>query len=116
DVTGYTTPDAVLLQRSLFKLSQARVGALAIEASSIGLAQGRMNGMHVDVALLTNFTRDHLDFHGDMQTYEDAKRKLFQWPGLKHAVVNLDDGMGQRLLPLLAERKLPVIGYAIADE
>jgi UDP-N-acetylmuramoyl-L-alanyl-D-glutamate--2,6-diaminopimelate ligase len=116
DVTGYTTPDAVLLQRSLFKLSQARVSALAIEASSIGLAQGRMNGMHVDVALLTNFTRDHLDFHGDMQTYEDAKRKLFQWPGLKHAVVNLDDGMGQRLLPLLAERKLPVIGYAIADE
>jgi len=116
DVTGYTTPDAVLLQRSLSKLAQGRVGALAIEASSIGLAQGRMNGMHVDVALLTNFTRDHLDFHGDMQTYEDAKRKLFQWPGLKHAVVNLDDDMGQRLLPLLAERKVPVIGYAIADE
>nr|WP_198982527.1 UDP-N-acetylmuramoyl-L-alanyl-D-glutamate--2,6-diaminopimelate ligase [Herbaspirillum sp. ASV7] len=116
DVTGYTTPDAVLLQRSLSRLAKARVGALAIEASSIGLAQGRMNGMHVDVALLTNFTRDHLDFHGDMQTYEDAKRQLFQWPGLKHAVVNLDDPMGLRLLPLLAQRQVPVIGYSIADE
>ncbi|WP_343649843.1 UDP-N-acetylmuramoyl-L-alanyl-D-glutamate--2,6-diaminopimelate ligase [Herbaspirillum sp.] len=116
DVTGYTTPDAVLLQRSLSRLAQARVGALAIEASSIGLAQGRMNGMHVDVALFTNFTRDHLDFHGDMQTYEDAKRKLFQWPGLKHAVLNLDDPMGLRLLPLLAGRQVPVIGYALAEE
>jgi len=113
DVTGYTTPDAVLLQRSLARLAQARVGALAIEASSIGLAQGRMNGMHVDVALFTNFTRDHLDFHGDMQTYEDAKRQLFQWPGLKHAVINLDDPMGLRLLPLLAGRKVPAIGYAL---
>ncbi|HZG20473.1 MAG TPA: UDP-N-acetylmuramoyl-L-alanyl-D-glutamate--2,6-diaminopimelate ligase [Herbaspirillum sp.] len=116
DVTGYTTPDAVLLQRSLSRLAQARVGALAIEASSIGLAQGRMNGMHVDVALFTNFTRDHLDFHGDMQTYEDAKRKLFQWPGLKHAVLNLDDPMGLRLLPLLAGRQVPVIGYALTEE
>ncbi|RAM64488.1 UDP-N-acetylmuramoylalanyl-D-glutamate--2,6-diaminopimelate ligase [Herbaspirillum rubrisubalbicans] len=116
DVTGYTTPDAVLLQRSLAKLAQARVGALAIEASSIGLAQGRMNGMHVDVALFTNFTRDHLDFHGDMQTYEEAKRKLFQWPGLKHAVLNLDDPMGLRLLPLLAGRQVPVIGYSIAEQ
>ncbi|EOA02249.1 UDP-N-acetylmuramoylalanyl-D-glutamate--2,6-diaminopimelate ligase [Herbaspirillum frisingense GSF30] len=116
DVTGYTTPDAVLLQRSLSRLAQGRVTALAIEASSIGLAQGRMNGMHVDVALFTNFTRDHLDFHGDMQTYEDAKRKLFQWPGLKHAVLNLDDPMGLRLLPLLAGRQVPVIGYALAEE
>lgn len=115
DVTGYTTPDAVLLQRSLARLARARVGTLAIEASSIGLVQGRMNGMHVDVALFTNFTRDHLDFHGDMQSYEDAKRTLFQWPGLKHAVVNLDDDMGLRLLPLLAQRQVPVIGYSIAD-
>ncbi|KAF1044300.1 MAG: UDP-N-acetylmuramoyl-L-alanyl-D-glutamate--2,6-diaminopimelate ligase [Herbaspirillum frisingense] len=116
DVTGYTTPDAVLLQRNLAMLAKAKVGALAIEASSIGLAQGRMNGMHVDVALFTNFTRDHLDYHGDMATYEAAKRKLFEWDGLKHAVVNLDDPMGVRLLSLVQGRQVPLIGYALEDE
>ncbi|WDZ96469.1 UDP-N-acetylmuramoyl-L-alanyl-D-glutamate--2,6-diaminopimelate ligase [Herbaspirillum sp. WKF16] len=116
DVTGYTTPDAVLLQRNLAMLAKAKVAGLAIEASSIGLAQGRMNGMHVDVALFTNFTRDHLDYHGDMDAYEAAKRKLFEWDGLKHAVVNLDDAMGVRLLPLLQARQVPVIGYALEDE
>ncbi|OWY26826.1 UDP-N-acetylmuramoyl-L-alanyl-D-glutamate--2,6-diaminopimelate ligase [Herbaspirillum robiniae] len=116
DVTGYTTPDAVLLQRNLSKLAKAKVAALAIEASSIGLAQGRMNGMHVDVALFTNFTRDHLDYHGDMASYEAAKRKLFEWDGLKHAVVNLDDPMGVRLLPLVQARQVPLIGYALEDE
>jgi UDP-N-acetylmuramoyl-L-alanyl-D-glutamate--2,6-diaminopimelate ligase len=116
DVTGYTTPDAVLLQRKLAMLAKAKVGALAIEASSIGLAQGRMNGMHVDVALFTNFTRDHLDYHGDMESYEAAKRKLFEWDGLKHAVLNLGDAMGLRLLPLLQARQVPAIGYALEGE
>ncbi|MCA1324485.1 UDP-N-acetylmuramoyl-L-alanyl-D-glutamate--2,6-diaminopimelate ligase [Herbaspirillum sp. alder98] len=116
DVTGYTTPDAVLLQRSLAGLSRAGVDSVAIEASSIGLAQGRMNGMHVDVALLTNFTRDHLDYHGDMPTYEAAKRVLFEWDGLKHAVINLDDAMGVRLLPLVQARQVALIGYAIEEQ
>ncbi|WP_050469006.1 UDP-N-acetylmuramoyl-L-alanyl-D-glutamate--2,6-diaminopimelate ligase [Herbaspirillum chlorophenolicum] len=115
DVTGYTTPDAVLLQRNLAILARAKVGALAIEASSIGLEQGRMNGMHVDVALFTNFTRDHLDYHGDMASYEAAKRKLFEWDGLKHAVVNLDDPMGVRLVPLVQARQVQLIGYALED-
>lgn len=112
--TGYTTPDAVLLQR---RLAQARAGgarALAIEASSIGLDQGRLNGLHVDTALFTNFTRDHLDYHGDMQAYEEAKRSLFDWPGLRHAVINLDDDMGQRLLAHLRGRpEVAVIGYSL---
>jgi UDP-N-acetylmuramoyl-L-alanyl-D-glutamate--2,6-diaminopimelate ligase len=54
--------------------------------------------MHFDVALFTNLTRDHLDYHGTMEAYEAAKRKLFDWPGLKTAVVNLDDPAGLRLI------------------
>jgi UDP-N-acetylmuramoyl-L-alanyl-D-glutamate--2,6-diaminopimelate ligase len=114
-VTGYTTPDAVLLQRELAELRDAGATALAIEASSIGLDQGRLNGMHFDIALFTNFTRDHLDYHGDMEAYEVAKKKLFDWPGLKHAVINLDDDMGLRLIRHLKDTNLglPIIGYTV---
>lgn len=115
--TGYTTPDAVLLQRHLARLRDAGATALAIEASSIGLEQGRLNGMHVDVALFTNFTRDHLDYHGDMAAYEAAKRMLFDWPGLRHAVINLDDDMGLRLIEHMKKTnpQLHVIGYTAND-
>lgn len=115
DVTGYTTPDAVLLQRKLADLRAARAAVLALEASSIGLDQGRLNGLHVDVALLTNFTRDHLDYHGDMMAYEAAKKRLFDMPGLRHAVINLDDPMGQRLLPYVQAKQLSVLGYTLDD-
>jgi UDP-N-acetylmuramoyl-L-alanyl-D-glutamate--2,6-diaminopimelate ligase len=112
--TGYTTPDAVLLQRKLAALHAAGANALAIEASSIGLDQGRLNGLHVDVAVFTNFTRDHLDYHGDMATYEVAKTRLFDWPGLRHGVLNLDDAMGLRLAQAYQD-KLPLIGYTLQD-
>lgn len=110
NTTGYTTPDAVLLQRKLAELRDNGARSLAIEASSIGLIQGRLNGMHVDVALFTNLTRDHLDFHGDMAAYEAAKTMLFDWPGLKHAVVNLDDAMGVRLAQHIKD-KVALVGY-----
>ncbi len=115
DETGNTTPDAVLLQRSLASARDAGISALAIEASSIGIDQGRLNGMHVDVALFTNFTRDHLDYHGDMATYEAAKTRLFDWDGLKHAVINLDDEMGLRLVKRLQQNRIdvPIIGYTV---
>jgi UDP-N-acetylmuramoyl-L-alanyl-D-glutamate--2,6-diaminopimelate ligase len=116
DVTGYTTPDAVQLHRHLAAQKQHGAAALAIEASSIGLHQGRMKNMHVDVAVLTNFTRDHLDYHGDMAAYEAAKAALFNWPALGHAVINLDDAMGRRLLAQLRLR-MPaekIIAYTIA--
>jgi UDP-N-acetylmuramoyl-L-alanyl-D-glutamate--2,6-diaminopimelate ligase len=115
--TGYTTPDAVLLQRRLAQARNAGARALAIEASSIGLDQGRLNGLHVDIALFTNFTRDHLDYHGGMAAYEAAKRRLFDWPGLRHAVINLDDAMGQRLVAHLLEQSpaAGIIGYSIGD-
>ena len=104
DVTGYTTPDAVLLAQKLAEVREASATALAIEVSSIGLEQGRTSGMHFDVALFTNLTRDHLDYHGDMESYEAAKRRLFEWPGLKTAVLNLDDPAGLRLVNHLQSR------------
>jgi UDP-N-acetylmuramoyl-L-alanyl-D-glutamate--2,6-diaminopimelate ligase len=118
DATGYTTPDAVLLAEKLDGVRQAGATALAIEVSSIGLEQHRTAGMHFDVAIFTNLTRDHLDYHGDMASYEAAKVKLFEWPGLKTAVINLDDLAGQRLLAHLRKnfRDLPVTGYTLRSE
>ncbi len=118
DATGYTTPDAVLLAEKLAEVREAGATALAIEVSSIGLEQGRTSGMHFDVALFTNLTRDHLDYHGDMESYEAAKTRLFEWPGLKTAVLNLDDPAGLRLVSHLQTRfgsALPLIGYTLHD-
>jgi UDP-N-acetylmuramoyl-L-alanyl-D-glutamate--2,6-diaminopimelate ligase len=115
--TGNTTPDALLLQQTLNGMRRQGATALAIEASSIGLEQGRLNGLHVDIALFTNFTRDHLDYHGDEQHYEAAKRMLFDWPGLRHAVINFDDAMGLRLVKHLQQKQpaIPVIGYSCEE-
>ena len=107
--TGFTTPDAVQLHRNLAEQKKQGAVAIAIEASSIGLVQGRMDELHVDVAVLTNFTRDHLDFHGTMEDYEAAKAILFDWPGLQHAVINLDDPMGLRMLARVRQRQ-PAVG------
>jgi UDP-N-acetylmuramoyl-L-alanyl-D-glutamate--2,6-diaminopimelate ligase len=118
DVTGYTTPDAVLLAQKLAEVREAGATALAIEVSSIGLEQGRTSGMHFDVALFTNLTRDHLDYHGTMERYEAAKTRLFEWPGLKTAVLNLDDPAGLRLVSHLQNRygsALSLIGYTLRD-
>ena len=114
NTTGYTTPDQVLLAQLLDGVRGEGAKALAIEVSSIGLVQGRVSGMHFDVAIFTNLTRDHLDFHGDMASYEAAKTMLFDWPGLKMAVVNLDDPMGLRLAAHL-KGKTPITGYTLQD-
>jgi len=95
--TGLTTPDPVTLHRALRELVDAGCGACAIEASSIGLVEERLAALRIDVAVFTNFTRDHLDYHGSMQAYWAAKRRLFAWPGLRAAVVNVDDAQGERL-------------------
>ena len=116
DVTGFTTPDAILLQQKIRSQRELGAQAIAIEASSIGLAQGRMNGMHVDVAVLTNFTRDHLDYHGDMAQYQAEKTKLFVWPGLRTAVVNLDDPLGVQLAAMCQAQGTNVIGYRLHSE
>jgi UDP-N-acetylmuramoyl-L-alanyl-D-glutamate--2,6-diaminopimelate ligase len=118
DATGYTTPDAVLLAQKISEVRELGATALAIEASSIGLEQHRAAGMHFDVAIFTNLTRDHLDYHGDMDSYEAAKIKLFEWDGLKAAVINLDDPAGQRLVAHLRANfgALPVTGYTLRSE
>jgi UDP-N-acetylmuramoyl-L-alanyl-D-glutamate--2,6-diaminopimelate ligase len=117
DVTGYTTPDAVLLASRLAGMREAGARSLAIEVSSIGLEQHRTGGMHFDVAIFTNLTRDHLDYHGDMASYEAAKARLFAWPGLQAAVVNLDDPAGQRLVAQLraSQPALAITGYTLHD-
>lgn len=113
--TGFTTPDALQLQTSVAQLHQQGTRALAMEASSIGLHQGRMDGLHIDVALLTNLSRDHLDYHGDMATYAACKRMLFDWPGLKHAVINADDEFGLQLITHLVDTAstAQVLAYGI---
>jgi len=88
---GLTTPDAVALQRLLARFVEAGVELVAMEASSIGIDQGRLDGLQVDTAILTNFSRDHLDYHGDEQAYLAAKLRLFSWPGLRTAIINGDD-------------------------
>ncbi len=113
--SSLTTPDPVSLQREVRALLDAGARALAMEVSSIGLDQGRLSGMKIDVALFTNLSRDHLDYHGTMQQYEAAKALLFDWPTLSHAVINLDDAAGRRLIPRLAERGVDVIGYSASD-
>ncbi len=107
--TGLTTPDPVMLQAELARLRDAGASACAMEASSIGLAEHRMAGTEVKVAVFTNFTQDHLDYHGDMQAYWLAKRALFDMPGLQTAVINLDDPRGDELVAYCKTRNLAVI-------
>ncbi|MGH8782755.1 UDP-N-acetylmuramoyl-L-alanyl-D-glutamate--2,6-diaminopimelate ligase [Paraburkholderia sp.] len=96
--TGFTTPDAPQLQRSLAQLLAAGAQAVAMEVSSHALHQGRVNGTSFDIAVFTNLTQDHLDYHHTFEAYEAAKAHLFAWPGLRCAVLNRDDEAGRRLI------------------
>jgi UDP-N-acetylmuramyl-tripeptide synthetase len=107
--TGLTTPDPVMLQSELTRLRDAGATACAMEASSIGIAEHRMAGIQIRVAVFTNFTQDHLDYHGSMEAYWRAKRALFEWQGLQAAVINVDDRQGQELVALCKQRGLQVI-------
>ena len=93
-----TTPDSVSLQRICAEFLQQKYHYMAMEVSSHGLLQGRVNGVEFNVALFTNLSVDHLDYHGDMESYYLAKRELFLKKGLKAAVINADDEYGRRLL------------------
>lgn len=106
DYTGMTTPDPVLLQRSFRQMLQAGAQLCAMEASSIGIAEHRLDGTRIRTAVFTNFTQDHLDYHGSMQAYWEAKRQLFSWEGLQSAVVNIDDPQGFKLAAELADTGL----------
>jgi UDP-N-acetylmuramyl-tripeptide synthetase len=97
DATGLTTPDPVTLQRALRRFVDEGFAACVIEASSIGIVEQRLAGTRIAVALFTNFTQDHLDFHATMEDYWQAKSALFDWPGLRAAVLNVDDPRGAAL-------------------
>jgi len=107
-----TTPDAVLLHRSLAGLLAQGAQGVAMEVTSIGLDQGRVNGVAFGAALFTNLSRDHLDYHGDMESYARAKQRLFETPDLKHAVLNLDDVQGVQIARALAGRGISRAGYS----
>jgi UDP-N-acetylmuramoyl-L-alanyl-D-glutamate--2,6-diaminopimelate ligase len=108
-----TTPDAIVLHRTLAGFVHGGAEAAAMEVSSIGLDQGRVDAVRFDVALFTNLSRDHLDYHGDLEAYAAAKLKLFEAPGLQHAVLNLDDPLGARIAQSLAGTAVQRVGYSL---
>ena len=111
---GLTTPDPVLLQQQLRHFVDQGFAACALEASSIGIAEQRLDATSIQVAIFTNFTQDHLDYHRSMQAYWDAKKRLFQWPGLKAVVLNIDDDKGYELQSDLADSGLDVWTVSMA--
>lgn len=108
EAMGLTTPDPVTLHRALRGFVDQGFSACAMEASSIGIAEHRLGATRIRLALFTNFTQDHLDYHGSMAGYWRAKRALFNWAGLQAAVINVDDAQGAELAAELQERPLDV--------
>ena len=110
-----TTPDVLTVHRTLAAMRDAGAKAVAMEASSIGIEQGRMDGVRIALAAFTNLTRDHLDYHVTMERYEEAKARLFRWPGLTAAVINADDEAGRRMLASLPDGVTPM-GYSLSED
>lgn len=109
----HTTPNPIAVQASLADLKQAGARAVAMEVSSHGLDQGRVAALDFDVAVFTNLSRDHLDYHGTMESYGATKAKLFAWPELRCRVLNLDDDFGRQLAAEPHESRL--ISYSLND-
>jgi UDP-N-acetylmuramoyl-L-alanyl-D-glutamate--2,6-diaminopimelate ligase len=110
-----TTPDALETQFLLRSFLDQGARAVAMEVSSHGLVQGRVNGVRFACALFTNLSHDHLDYHGTMPRYAAAKAKLFELPGLQTAVLNLDDALGAELARRLVGR-VRTIGYSLSPQ
>lgn len=100
----YTTPDAITIQKFLAECVTQGIQQVSIEASSIALVAGRLQGCTIHSALFTNFTQDHLDYHQDMASYAAAKQLLFEFPNLNTAIINIDDAFGATLLERYAKR------------
>ncbi len=110
--SGNTTPDAVTLQGALADFRDRGARHTVMEVSSHGLDQGRVQGVAFDTAVFTNLSRDHLDYHGDMNRYGAAKRRLFSTSGLRNAVINADDPFGRELLASLPAG-VNAVGYSL---
>lgn len=93
----HTTPDSITVHRQIAELRDAAVSHLGMEISSHALDQHRIDGVRIDTAIFTNLTHDHLDYHGTFEAYGAAKTRLFAWPDLRHAVINVDDAFGRDL-------------------
>ena len=114
ELTGYTTPNAARLQTELKVLLDSNAKHIAMEVSSHALEQGRVNGVQFATAVFSNLSQDHLDYHGSMAEYAAVKFRLFQFPGLQNAVINLEDPLGRELaMQLLAKTGVQVWGYAV---
>ena len=111
---GLTTPDPVLLQQQLRRFVNEGFTACALEASSIGIKERRLDATRIQVAIFTNFTQDHLDYHTSMQDYWQAKARLFSWPGLQAAVINTDDSKGIELNAALVSTGLDIWTFSCA--
>jgi murE/murF fusion protein len=108
-----TTPDAILLQGMLADFVEQGAKAVAMEVSSHGLHQGRVNSVEFDIAVLTNLSRDHLDYHETMEEYAAAKELLFTWPGLGMSVINADDAFGERISKKLKAQNKALLTYGV---
>ena len=108
-----TTPDPIVLQRLLADYLRRGARGVAMEVSSHGLHQERVAGIRYDVAVFTNLTRDHLDYHGTMDAYAESKYRLFSARGLKHAVINVDDEWGERFAKRLQSGELDIITFGV---
>jgi UDP-N-acetylmuramoyl-L-alanyl-D-glutamate--2,6-diaminopimelate ligase len=113
--SAHTTPDPVTLQETLAMLRGGGARAVAMEVSSHALAQGRAAGVRFSCAVFTNLSRDHLDYHGDMESYGIAKRQLFRMPGLRWAVLNLDDPLSAEIAEEL-EPSAKVAYYTVRSD
>jgi UDP-N-acetylmuramoyl-L-alanyl-D-glutamate--2,6-diaminopimelate ligase len=109
-----TTPDVLELHGMMKSFLAQGAQCVAMEVSSHGLAQGRVNGVAFDCALFTNLSHDHLDYHGSMEAYAEAKARLFDMPGLETAVLNLDDVVGVRFARRLEQRGTRIISYSLS--
>ena len=107
-----TTPDAIAVQGLLATFRDEGASHVAMEVSSHALDQGRVNAVAFDLAVFTNLTRDHLDYHGTMHAYGVAKERLFTWPGLDAAVINMDDPFG-RALAARASDDITLLRYGV---
>jgi len=117
----HTTPDVINVHKTLAEMVQQGIKTVAMEVSSHALDQGRVEGVAFDVAVLTNLSRDHLDYHKTLPAYAAAKAKLFSWQGLDALVINLDDEFGQQIAADFSSKRVKsgggvLIGYGIGHK
>ena len=111
-----TTPDVISVHSTLAALRDQGARAVVMEVSSHALAQKRVAAVKFESAIFTNLTREHIDYHGSMENYAAVKQQLFEWPGLKHVILNRDDAMGRKLIQLCRDKDRHLCTYGYLDK